>query len=143
MDRLQQQVVEQEGEVEGGIAAVDHFPVDHPEAVVADEDVLRRVVAVDDAARRAEQSLDVRADPVGERGMSPLDSAQIRVDALRLERLGAADVAVGRVEHGEQCAEPRRYDSVGSPLQQECLPRPPVRRRLLHDECERVRIGVE
>ena len=118
MDRLQQQVVEQEGEVEGGIAAVGHLPVDHPEAVVADEDVLRRVVAVDDAARRAEQSLDVRADPVGERGMPPLDRAQVGVDALGLERLGAADVAVGRVQHGEQRAEPRRYGSVGGSLQQ-------------------------
>ena len=51
-------------------------------------------------------------------GMPPLDRAQVRVDALRLERLGAADVAVGRVQHGEQRAEPRRHARVGSSLQQ-------------------------
>ena len=143
VDRLQQQVVEQEREVERRVAAVDDLPVDHPETVVADEDVLRRVVAVDDASRRVEEPLDVGADPLGELGMPPLDRAQIRVDALRLERLGAADVAVGRVQHGEQRAKPRRDARVGRSLEQQRLPRPPVRRRLLHDERERVGIGVE
>ena len=80
------------------------LPVDHPEAVVADEDVLRRVVAVDDALGRAEEPLDVGADPLGELGMAPLDRAQVRIDALSLERLGAAEVCVGRVQDGEELA---------------------------------------
>ena len=37
--------------------------------------------------------------------MSPLDRPQVRVDALRVERLGAADVRVGRVQCGEERAE--------------------------------------
>ena len=126
VDRLQQQVVEQEREIEHRVAAMDDLPVDHPESFVADENVFWRVVAVDDALGRAEEPLDVGADPLGELGMSPLDRAQVRVDALCLERLGAADVRVGRVQYGEERAEPGGDARVGLSVQQERLPRPPV-----------------
>ena len=90
VDRLQQKVVEQEREIEHRVAAVNDLPVDDPQSVVADEDVLRRVVAVNDALLRRQQPVDVRADAVGEPGMPPLDRAQVWIDALGLERLGAA-----------------------------------------------------
>ena len=143
MDRLQQQVVEQEREIEHRVAAVNDLPVDDPQSAVADEDVLRRVVAVDDALLRRQQPVDVRADPAGELGVAALDRAQVWIDALSLERFGAAEVGVGGVQGGKQLPEPRRDRRVSRPVQQERLPRQPGSRRFLHDQRERLRVGVD
>ena len=93
---------EKEGDVKGGVAIVGDLEVDHQHAVRVGDQVLRRVVAVDQAAPSGQQALDLRPDRGGEVGMPCGRGAVVGVDAaldqrhLVREALGELGAAGGR-----------------------------------------------
>ena len=66
VDRLQEEVVEHECDVEDRVAVVGHLEVDHPAVARADENVLRREVAVNEAAAASLEPPIAAVDRPGE-----------------------------------------------------------------------------
>ena len=106
MPSLEQEVIEQEGGIETGVAEVDDFVVDGKESGAGvDEEVLGREVAVGEGAQLGASLLDGAVEMGIEVGVAGGGEAVVGIEAELVEEVEAGKVMVGGVGLEEEGVE--------------------------------------
>ena len=149
MQSFQKQVVEHKGDIERGVAVVGNLEIDHPQPV-AHENVLRRVVSVDETHASRSHPPHTCIHSRADCRQTMHDRAVVRLDSELIERLEIAERVchvkiVGRcgVHRREQIAEARRDVWIDVPFEETLLPVLPALGCRSDRQCAGVVINVE